>query len=64
MLGAYHISNLFSQKYDDLYNRVSYNSNDMKEMVDNISDKYDCNHNITYQNVVADLGKIKNTNLM
>ena len=38
----------------------------MNEMVDNIPDKYDCskvncycNHNITYQNVVADLGKIK-----
>ena len=39
MHGASHISNLFSQKYDDLYNSVSYNSNDINELVDNISDK-------------------------
>ena len=68
MHGASHISNLFSQKYDDLYNSVSYNSNDINELVDNISDKIKygcsrvncyCNHNITYQDVVAAVGKMK-----
>ena len=65
---ASHMSNLFIQKYADLYNSVSCYTNDMNELVDNISDKIKygcnrvncyCNHNITYQNVIAAVGKIK-----
>ena len=68
MRGASHLSNLFSQKYDDFHNSVSYNSNDVNELVDSISDEIKyvcctvncyCNHNITYQDVIVDVGKIK-----
>ena len=61
---AYQISSLFAEKYDALYNSVSYNNEELGRLKTDIESLIDTGctkhiHNITIQNVKEAISKLK-----
>ena len=64
-----HIYKLFATKYDDLYNSVAYNDDDMASLLPNIHSNVDaqcndCENSVTIDNVLMVSTKLKVTHMM